>query len=172
MGIPGNERADVAARRAASTPPTRRLPLPARDFFPSVHRLVRSRWQHSWDAQAANKLRGIKPALALWPSSFRRNRHQEVSLCRLRIGHTYATHRYLLCGDERPVCTRCQSPITVAHVLLECPRYARQRTRHLSHLPISVTLKLLLADDSRWVEDGSLFSFVRDLPFQVNYSPG
>ena len=171
VGISGNELADAAARRATSVPPTRRLPLPARDFFPCVHRFISSRWQRSWDAQGASKLRSIKPCLALWSSSFRANKHQEVSLCRLRIGHTYATHGHLLRGDERPVCSRCREPVTVKHVLLECPRYARQRARHLGHLSQSVTLKLLLADDSRWVEDGSLFSFVRDLPFQVIYSP-
>ena len=171
MGISGNERADAAARRAASTPPTRRLPLPARDFFPCVRHFMHSLWQRSWDAQGANKLRGIKPTLALWPSSSRRNRHQEVSLCRLRIGHTYGTHGHLLRGDERPICTRCQVPVTVAHVLVECPRYARQRARHLGRLPSSVTSKLLLDDDSRWVEDGSLFSFLRQIRFEVIYSP-
>ena len=35
VGIAGNELADAAARRAASVPCTRRLPLPARDLCPS-----------------------------------------------------------------------------------------------------------------------------------------
>ena len=40
VGITGNELADAAARRAASAPCTRRLPLPARDFCPAVNQFV------------------------------------------------------------------------------------------------------------------------------------
>ena len=42
VGITGNERADAAARRAASVPCTRRLPLPARDFYPAIGAYVLS----------------------------------------------------------------------------------------------------------------------------------
>ena len=41
VGIAGNEFADAAARRAASAACTRRLPLPARDFYPAASSFLR-----------------------------------------------------------------------------------------------------------------------------------
>ena len=131
VGIAGNELADAAARRAASVPCTRRLPLPARDFYPAIGSYVLPQWQQSWDTLAGNKLRELKPTLRAWPSSLCRRRRDEVTLCRLRIGHTYATHGYLLHGEERPICPLCQVPLTVAHILLACRRYSGNRARHL-----------------------------------------
>ena len=42
VGIVGNELVDAAARRAASASCTRRLPLPARDFYPAAGSFVHS----------------------------------------------------------------------------------------------------------------------------------
>ena len=50
VGIVGNELADAAARRAVSASCTRRLPLPARDFYPAAGSFVHSQWQQLWDA--------------------------------------------------------------------------------------------------------------------------
>ena len=169
VGITGNERADAAARRAASVPCTRRLPIPARDLYPAIRSYVLSQWQRSWDTLAGNKLRELKPNLEPWQSSSRRSRREEVILCRLRVGHTYGTHGHLLRGEERPLCTRCNAPVTVAHVLLACRHYARKRRVHLGRLPPTVTLKHLLGDDSPWVQNSSIFSFIRDIDFPVVY---
>ena len=106
VGIAGNETADAAAKRAAARPCTRRFPLPATDFRPAISEFVTSKWQETWNQCSGNKLRVIKPTLSLWRSSLRRSRREEVVLCRLRTGHTYATHGYNLCGDDRPRCTR------------------------------------------------------------------
>ena len=157
VGIAGNESADAAARRAASAPHTRRLPLPARDFYPAASLFVRSEWQRSWSALPRNKLRELKPNLEPWQSSSRRSRREEVILCRLRVGHTYGTHGHLLRGEERPLCSRCNEPVTVAPVLLACRHYARKRRVHLGRLPPTVTLKHLLGDDSPWVQNSSIF---------------
>ena len=80
VGIAGNELADSAARRAASVPCTRRLPLPARDFYPAIGSYVLSQWQRSWDTLAGNKLRELKPTLRAWPSSLCRRRRDEVTM--------------------------------------------------------------------------------------------
>ena len=169
VGITGNELADAAARRAASAPCTRRFPLPARDFFPAVSRFVHSQWQAAWDARPRNKLRVIKPCLRRWESSSRRSRKEEVALCRLRIGHTYGTHGYLLRGEDKPECAHCGEFLTVAHVLLACPRLAEVRSRHLGRLPPTVALLHLLGDDSRWIHNGSLFSFILAAQFLVTF---
>jgi len=51
---------------------------------------------------------------------------------RLRIGHTQLTHSYLLSGDDQPVCSACQSPLTVKHLLIECVNFAAIRSRYFS----------------------------------------
>ena len=170
VGVSGNELADAAARRAACAPCTRRLPLPARDFCPAVNGFMLSQWQHEWEARPS-KLRELKPTLKVWQSSSRRNRQEEVILCRLRIGHTYATHGHILRGEEKPLCPRCYVPLTVAHVLLSCPRVRGSRAQHLGRIGPDITLRHILGDESAWVSSGSLFSFIRAIQFPVIYHP-
>ena len=150
-------------------PCTRRFPLPAQDFYPAVSRSVQSEWQRAWDAQPGNKLKVVKPTLRLWKSSSRRNRREEVVLCRLRIGHTYATHGHLLRGEDEPKCPRCLVPLTVAHVLLSCPHLSRSRRHHLGRITPDITLRHMLRDESEWILTGSLFSFIRDIKFPIIY---
>ena len=170
VGVTGNELADAAARRAASAPHTRRLPLPARDFYPAVKAFVHCQWQQHWDGQCSNKLKEIKSDLKPWRSSLRRNRREEVTLCRLRIGHTYATHGYLLRGEDAPTCLRCREPLTVAHTLLSCPCFGESRARHLGRAVLEDPLRCVLGDESDFVLSGSLFSFIQDIQFPVIYS--
>ena len=80
VGIAGNELADAAARRAASAPCTRRVVLPARDFYPAVRAFVQRQWQEAWDAEPGNKLRAVKPTLESWSSSSRRQTRRGNSL--------------------------------------------------------------------------------------------
>ena len=74
---------------------------------------VQRDWQRSWDQTRGNNL-NAQSKLGRWHSGLRKSRAEEVSLCRLRIGHTYATHRYLLCGEERLRCPRCAEVLTRA----------------------------------------------------------
>ena len=55
-------------------------------------------------------------------------------------------------------------------LLLACNQYAGTRLRHLEHLPPVITLRNLLGDDSRWVQDGSIFAFVRAVGLPIIYS--
>ena len=139
-------------------------------FIPQLMPTCARQWQCMWDTQTRNKLRELKPTLKPWPSSSRKSRQEEVTLCRLRIGHTYATHGYLLRGEDRPECPRCNEPLTVAHALLACRRYAGKRSRYLGYIPPTMSLHRLLADDSRWVQDGSIFAFIRGVDFPVIFS--
>ena len=45
-----------------------------------------------------NKLHSIKPSLGEWQPNYRIDRKEEVTLARLRIGHTFITHSFLLKG--------------------------------------------------------------------------
>ena len=50
-------------------------------------------------------------------------------LTRLRIGHSYATHSYLLKGEEQPMCIPCDAPFTIKNVLLNCVDFENARNR-------------------------------------------
>ncbi|MPC64615.1 hypothetical protein E2C01_058733 [Portunus trituberculatus] len=45
----------------------------------------------------------------------------QIVLAWLRISHTYLTQRYLLTRDSQPYCDDCLVPLTVRHLLVECP---------------------------------------------------
>ncbi|MBJ4999867.1 RNAse HI domain-containing protein, partial [Salmonella enterica subsp. enterica serovar Hadar] len=148
VGIRGNDLADVAAKSVSSLGVTRH-PLFFRDFYSIICSFIRQTWQTVWDAQVHNKLHQLKPSLGLWQSSLRSNRRQEVVLARLRIGHCRLTHRYLLCGEEAPVCALCNTSLTVHHLLFLCPCFSPVRMFYYNHpvLPDnSVSLNCVLGD--------------------------
>ena len=48
------------------------------------------------------------------------SRKEEITLSRLRIGHSHITHSYLLKKEEAPYCIPCQKPYTIKHTSTEC----------------------------------------------------
>ena len=166
VGIAGNERADEAAKRAARAQRTRFLPLPASDFLAVCSYHARSKWQDDWESTGSSKLRSVKPWLAPWPSSSRTSRREEVQLCRLRVGHTFATHRYLLCGESRPRCSRCGEFLSVAHVLVSCRNLISERARFFGSS--SLSLRELLDDKSEHIPQ--VFRYFAYIKFPVIFS--
>lgn len=119
VGIPGNERADLAAKDALGKGVIDIL-FPHTDLKQYIGNYVTALWQTYWDSQVNNKLQSIKPLLGDWSKAYRSVRKEEVTLCRTRIGHSQLTHGFLLKGEEAPQCVSCQCPLTVRHILLEC----------------------------------------------------
>jgi hypothetical protein len=59
-------------------------------------------------------------------------RRDEVILTSLRIDHIRLTNGHLLRGVPAPLCFNCDVPLTVAHIVVDCPRYGEDhRTYHL-----------------------------------------
>ncbi|KAI5751295.1 hypothetical protein M8J77_006153 [Diaphorina citri] len=114
---------------AARNPQNPHLPLKLcspLDLKPFAAKLVKIQWQTLWDAlPIPNKLKRIKPVIENWGSSNRDNRYEEVVLCRMRIGHTRATHSFLFKRTPPPSC-RCGVPLTVHHIL-SCHLHANIR---------------------------------------------
>ena len=60
-------------------------------------------------------------------AKLKKNRKEEITLSRLRIGHTRITHSYLLEGKQQLMCYACQTKYTVKHILIECITLAHIR---------------------------------------------
>ena len=126
VGIRGNELADAAAKAALNERLTM-MTLPYSDFKPLVKRFIRGKWSDFWATQINNKLHSVQPTLGCGSLSNRDRRREQLVFCRLRLGHTYTTHRYLLAGEDPPVCISCQENLTVEHILIHCAEYFHVR---------------------------------------------
>ena len=162
VGIPGNERADSEAQLAATSDNiTRPIAIPSKDYYPVFKSRIRAKWNDSWQQMTNNKLRQIKPTTDVWHTSCRRSRREEVTLARLRIGHTRKTHEHLLNNEVAPYCEGCLVPLTVHHILSECPEFSEERIRLYGQA--SVPLTEILKDKELTV--ATLFTFLSDINF-------
>ena len=109
-----------------------------------------------------NKLRTVKDSVHPWPTSSRVNRQEEVVLARLRIGHTQLTLTHLISGDPTPFCDGCLVPLTVVHMLIECPDYSNKRRRAFGADGIRSAIGItdIINDDPSYME--SLLLFLRE----------
>ena len=126
MGIPGNEKADRAAKAALSEPVSVQN-IPFKDLYPQIRKKVKNSWQDLWDQCEHNKLHAIQPELGEWHGGSRLKRREEVVLARARIGHTHMTHSFLLKSEPIPECFSCSCFFTVKHFLVDCDDYAHIR---------------------------------------------
>ena len=130
-GIHGNEEADKLAKVAATDLLPRSCQLLCNDFLPGIKSFVLSLWQEQWHNIGENKMKEITDVIA--PLKYdSMPRRWETVLCRLRIGHTRLTHGFLMAGDHQPFCDDCLVPLTVRHLLVECPSLGDIRSRFLS----------------------------------------
>ena len=128
VGIPGNEAADRAAKEALDKEISEFF-IPATDFSPYILKYTKELWQILWDEQVNNKLHYINPVVGRKRPTLKNVRDNMV-MHRIRIGHTYTTHKYLLRKDPPPECIPCQARYTVKHILLDCAEFEESRSRH------------------------------------------
>ncbi len=148
VGVPGNEQADTLAGAAASSDgPVVRAMVPYRDYYRSIRQSIYRMWQEEWaNVPSTNKLRSYRESISPWYSSSQATRRHEVLLTRLRIGHSLLTHGYLMRGEQYPpYCQNCLVPLSVRHLLVECPDYLEERHRFFGPHP---TLRTLLGEPS------------------------
>ena len=132
VGIQGNENADHLAKAATTLPEPRRCPLPFKDTFPEIRSKIKNSWKSQWENILTNqKLRSITTSVTPWSYPVL-PRRLETALCRLRIGHTRLTHDFLMTNGNQPFCNDCLVPLTVRHLLVECPSLGDLRYRFLS----------------------------------------
>lgn len=148
IGIKENEMVDKAAKTSHNSVIE---PLCTyEDFRNKIKRDIKQSWLNNWKNQPlSNKLRRIKDDVFPWNSSHWQNRKNEIVICRLRIGHTLATHKYLLDRRDPPVCEECGAvPLTVKHILIDCPGLGHLRRKY----KLSSSIKEILEDNPESLE--------------------
>ncbi|GBN59984.1 hypothetical protein AVEN_176515-1 [Araneus ventricosus] len=155
VGITGNDEADDAAKVANSNVETF---VPFQDIDQVLKQTILIKWQHTWDLELNNKLHSIQPSIAGFkPNNL--NRRMSVKLARLRLGHTYFTHKHLLNADPAPNCSSCSTIISVGHILSECPKYRVLRRKYFGKS--YPDLRDILGEPY----NTNAFSFVHDITF-------
>ena len=126
IGIPGNEKANKAAKQALNKQISESF-IPFTDFKPNINQYIYQEWQNEWNNQIHNKLHEIQSEVGKTPAYMSNRKHDSI-IRRLRIGHTYITHGYLLRGELAPECIPCNETLTVKHISLDCIDFANIRT--------------------------------------------
>lgn len=168
IGIAGNERADREATSALqSNLPVSNNVLPCRDWYPIIKKEIKRTWNAEWQMIQGNKLRQIKPTVYPWTSSNQPTRKNSIILTRIRIGHTKLTHQHLMENRPPPYCEDCLVPLSIHHVLAECPSNVEARLRHYPQtcgLSSTETLKKMISEenDTRFNSE-NLFKYLTDI---------
>ena len=120
VGIAGNEEADKRAKDATMNGQETQLPITIQEFSSLIIKKQKENWQNLWHSTEA-KLKVFKPKIGPLTILPVNNRREEAIIRRLRIGHTNATHEYLV-KDPRnnPTCVHCGVPLSVNHILYKC----------------------------------------------------
>ena len=146
VGLAGNEYADKAAKEAAQDEPIDMV-TPPKDHVPAIKKAIKEKWQRKWNnVSQDNKLRQIKTKVEEWKTSKQEERRTEVVMTRLRIGHTNATHSYLMTMPHKPhpTCEQCGAHLSVKHFMKDCPRKAGIIARYFG----SKSLKEILGEET------------------------
>jgi len=68
------------------------------------------------------------------------------------------THSYLLSGDNQPTCASCDLPLTIIHILLECPNLAGIRCKYFN---VNISSRILFES----VDNQNITDFIKDTHF-------
>ena len=153
-GIEGNEKADALSKLACLLPePDEAAKTESWDLRKFFNRNTAEIWNNVWKSASATKFHEIKTNVFEKNKILLKNRRDQVTLNRLRIGHSHFTHYHLISKLEPAKCDVYQAALSIKHVLIECPGYEHQRRTH--NLPNELT-KLLTEPSS--ISRSSAFS--------------
>ena len=100
ISIHGNDK--TAKELLQLNPSTGKIPYT--DLKPKINTYILRKCRELWSSWMDNKLHLVIQTIRV-KSLNRRMSQREVVMARLQIGHTLATHSYLLKGEDTPICT-------------------------------------------------------------------
>ncbi|XP_065224306.1 uncharacterized protein LOC135848336 [Planococcus citri] len=156
--IPQNEKADETAKLSLNMFPIPNIPIPLSDIKRNCKIFVHRSFQRSWDlVPSTNKLKPIKKTIDSWKTSFQTSRKDEVILFRLRTGHSLLSHGHILNKLPKPLCEICNIPVSINHLITECPKFQSERNRLIPN----PTLESLLSDSN--TQNLRLLTFLKEI---------
>lgn len=117
----GNEFADKIA--ADETVVTRidenceSFDLTATDFKTAVNNHMNDQLIRSWWSKTNNKYRCVYWMIDYFPA-WNISKKEQMVINRVRSGHSYITHDYLISKEDAPVCNYCQQMLSIQRCLL------------------------------------------------------
>ena len=96
------------------------LNVPYSDFRAKTVVYSKEKFQTLWSEQVHNKLFQLKPDVYSNFPSVVSNRKEQTLLHRLHVGHTHATHGFILRRENRPWCHGCDLQFSIRHIFYEC----------------------------------------------------
>lgn len=126
VGIDGNEKADKAAGEGRLSP-NEYTWVPSQDAINWY--TTRVIWANNdrWLRESTSFLKHTKPTTL--PGKDRESTKDQRVLTRLRIGHTWLSHGYILHKEDQPRCNYCNDILTANHLILQCSQYDECRKR-------------------------------------------
>lgn len=163
-GINGNVEADQLAAIGRTGRMFTRA-VPGADLKHWVKSTIRVAWAQEWVNTRHPFIRKIKGETTPWTDTA--NRHDQLILSRLRVGHTHASHNMGSRGPFHKICSTCNATMTVEHLLVNCPCYEGLRVQH--ELPNSIVD--ILANNT--TNETTLLSFIKDAGlYNAIWKPG
>lgn len=144
-GVPGNEIVDKMANQATyliEQDIFLNNIITSADYKSVVRRFIRKKQQIVWNNEIENKLRNVYSSVEYVPS-WNISKKEQMIINRLRSGHTFLTHSYLIPKESPPECKHCSEVLTVRHIF-ECDTF------------YSKSYKCISGSTTSWKED--LFS--------------
>ena len=160
VGVIANEAADVLARECIIRQNIETVDIPRSDHKSVIKHYTTHKWREKWTNTENNKYRNISATITPLPHSCCENRRWSIALTRLRIGHTNITHKHLMERNYEPYCEDCLVPLTVEHILAECPSFAEIRRRHFRDNEMSIERMLR---GNLCAEYGSVYRFLTEI---------
>lgn len=126
-GIKGNEIADKLANDGRNKD-TENPYVPAHDAIEWFKKETITVHDYDWRRNNTSFLRQSKQSTYKWKD--RKKVDEQKVLTRLRIGHTWLSHSYLLRKEDAPKCKICNHILTADHIIRECIGYTEQRAKY------------------------------------------
>lgn len=131
INIPGNERADDAAKRATTLATVQpEIPVQYEELKGPIQKMLKNLQNEQWKNSRHTYLKTTREDIFELSPALTFKRNDQVRLTRLKIGHTNLTHIHLITKEDPNMCHNCNEVLTLQHLLLQCPSHRESRTKH------------------------------------------